>query len=330
LTTNNPSLKDDNVKVKVVRLSEEGFSGAEIGRHFGISPRAIQEFLAKDTWSDWWLSQSGDDMIQHKKEPHKGAKILFMDIETSPMAGAIWQLWDNNVSLNQIERDWYVLSWAAKWAHEDEVMYQDKALSWDDEDDSELLKGIWQLLDEADIIVGQNSKKFDEKKLNARFILNGMKPPSHYRSVDTLEIAKKNFGFTSNKLEYMTEKLCKKYKKLKHDKFPGYELWKECLRGNQEAWDQMSDYNKFDVLALEELYGILRPWYRQHPNLNLYNNDLEVKCNCGSYDFEHAGYHYTNLSKFDRFRCTQCGAMSRGKVNLLSKDKRDTLRMNVL
>lgn len=103
--------------------------------------------------------------------------MLTLDIETAPIIGKVWSLWQNNVGLNQIVNDWYVLSWSAKWLHEDHVMYEDKRHSWNDEDDSVLLKGIWELLDEADIIVTQNGKKFDAKKLNARFIINGMSPP---------------------------------------------------------------------------------------------------------------------------------------------------------
>lgn len=257
-------------------------------------------------------------------------KILFFDIETSPILGNVWSLWQQNVGLNQIYQDWYVLSWAAKWQHEDEVMYQDKSKSWDNEDDSELLQGIWELLDQADIVVGQNSKRFDEKKLNARFIMNGMKPPSSYRSIDSLEIAKRHFGFTSNKLEYMSDKLCKRYKKLTHGKFAGFELWKQCLAGNPEAWFEMELYNKFDTLALEELYTVLRPWYKAHPNLNVYSDTTDTKCVCGSDNWNHSGYHYTNQSKFDKFKCTDCGAEVRGKVNLLSKDKRDTLNRNII
>lgn len=37
----------------------------------------------------------------------------------------------------------------------------------------------------------------------------------------------------------MTDKLCVKYKKLNHSKFPGMELWRECLKGNSEAWTEM-------------------------------------------------------------------------------------------
>jgi len=46
------------------------------------------------------------------------------------------------------------------------------------EDDSGILREIWKMLDEADIVITQNGRKFDQKKLNARFILNGFKPPS--------------------------------------------------------------------------------------------------------------------------------------------------------
>lgn len=257
-------------------------------------------------------------------------KVLTFDIETAPILGHVWGLWQNNVGLNQIEKDWYVLSWAAKWMHEDEVKYKDQRDAVDIEDDTELLKGIWKLLDEADIVITQNGKKFDSKKLNARFVLAGMKPPSHYRHIDTLQIAKKSFAFTSNKLEYMTDKLCKKYKKQTHQRFAGFELWKQCLANNEAAWDEMEQYNIYDVLSLEELYHILAPWDNTLFNFNVYRDDLITKCSCGCEEFTHKGYAYTNLSKFDKFTCDNCGRTSRGRVNLLSKEKRATLRANII
>lgn len=226
-------------------------------------------------------------------------------------------------------KDWYVLSWSAKWVGHDEVMYEDKSQSWGDEDDSAILKSIHALLDEADIVVTQNGKKFDVKKLNARFVMLGLKPPSSYKHIDTLQIAKRHFAFTSNKLEFMTDKLCKKYKKLKHGKFPGFELWKQCLRGNQEAWREMEEYNMYDVLSLEELVFILAPWSNQIPNLDIYHDEEENRCFCGHTEWEHNGYAYTNVSKFDRFSCTNCGAEKRGRTNLFTKEKRATLMMNI-
>lgn len=321
------SLQDDKVKLDAIELYMGGFTKKEVGKILGLPRKTVSEFLNKTTWKSWWESQDGERIPIKQR---RGPKILVFDIETAPILGSVWRLFDQNVSLNMIHRDWYCLSWAAKWVGSDEVMYQDKRDSWQNEDDSELLKGIWQLLDEADMLVSQNGKNFDVKKLNARFILNGMTPPSSYRHVDTLQEAKKNFGFTSNKLEYMTDKLCKKYKKLKHGNFAGFELWKECLAGNPEAWNEMETYNIYDVLSLEELYFIMVPWMKGHPNMGVYYDDNETRCPCGSTNFTHSGYHYTNTSKFSKFACDNCGREIRDKVNLIPKDKRPTLGTNII
>lgn len=298
-------------------LIEQGYSQRAACKTLGVARSTMQDYLKKEFFVSKPISSGYP-------------KILTLDIETAPIQASVWRLFKENIGINQIEQDWYVISWAAKWYHENEVIYEDKADSWDTEDDSKLLKNIWNLLNEADIIITQNGKRFDEKKLNTRFILNGMKPPSSYRHIDTLEIAKRHFGFSSNKLEYMTDKLCKKYKKLKHQNFPGFLLWKECLKGNPDAWSEMRDYNINDVLSLEELYDILRPWFKSHPNFNVYYEKENTVCRCGNDEFEHSGYHYTNLSKFDKFQCTECGAEMRGRVNLLTKDKRKSLRSNIV
>jgi uncharacterized protein YprB with RNaseH-like and TPR domain len=132
-----------------------------------------------------------------------------------------------------------------------------------------ILRDLWKLLDEADIVITQNGKNFDTPKLNARFIEHGMKPPSPYKHLDTYQIARSAAKFTSNKLEYLTEKLCTKYKKLKHEKFPGFALWAECLKGNVAAWNEMRRYNKHDVLATEELYMKIRAWAPQKHHAHL-------------------------------------------------------------
>lgn len=257
-----------------------------------------------------------------------GPKVLLLDIETAPILGYVWQLWDQNVALNQIKSDWYILSWAAKWlgSSPSQVMYEDNSRSKNIEDDNKLLKGIWKLLDEADIVITQNGKSFDHKKLNARFILNGFKPPSSFKYIDTLLIAKKHFAFTSNKLEYMSDKLCKKYKKLKHAKFSGFDMWKECLAGNKAAWKEMKKYNKYDVLALEELYTKIIPW-DSSINFNLYTDSTEVTCKCGSTDIVKNGTFYTATGKFQRYTCKSCGSETRGRKNLFSKAKLKSIRV---
>lgn len=257
-----------------------------------------------------------------------GPKILVYDIETAPIIAHVWGLWDNNVGLNQIQSDWHVLSWSAKWlgAPENEVMYMDQRNAVNIEDDKDCLQGIWNLLDEADVVITQNGKKFDQKKLNARFILNGFQPPSSYKHIDTKQIASRHFAFSSNKLQYMTDKLCVKYKKLDHAKFHGHTLWTECLKKNIEAFDEMELYNKHDVLSLEELYYKLIPWDNSI-NLNVYSDSTDNKCSsCGSTDMFKNGYYYTNHSKFQKYRCKGCGCETRSKSNEFSKEKRASLQ----
>jgi len=264
------------------------------------------------------------------KKTIKQPKVLLFDIETAPILGYVWQLWENNLGLNQIESDWHVLSWSAKWlgSPEKEVMYMDQRNARNIEDDSKILKGIWKLLDEADVVITQNGKSFDVKKLNARFVINGFNPPSSFKHDDTRSMAKKHFGFTSTKLEYMTDKLCTKYKKLKHTKFQGFYLWKECLNGNVEAWKEMEKYNKYDVLSLEELYTKLAPW-GSTTNFNLYHDSEVNVCKCGSKKFKENEYVYTASGQYQRFTCVKCGHETRGRENLFSKEKRDSLRAGV-
>lgn len=305
---NKDALKKAEIE-NLIKLRQKGETWESLAKKFkGHSPNALRKAYYRNI-----------------RKPH--LKVLIFDIETAPMLGYVWGLWDNNVALNQLKTDWYILSWSAKWLYDapEKVMYEDQRKAKNIEDDSKLLKNIWKLLDEADVVITQNGQSFDVKKLNARFIQNGFKPPSSFRHIDTLQIAKAKFGFTSNKLEYMTDKLCVTYKKLKHAKFSGFELWKQCLAGNIEAWNEMEVYNKYDVLSLEELYTILAPW-DSRINFNVFHGDLETQCNCGSTEFSRNGFKYTNSGKFHRVICDNCGAESSLKDNLLSKEKRKSLR----
>lgn len=252
-------------------------------------------------------------------------KILVFDIELAPIIAYVWGLFDQNIGLNQIQKEWHVLSWAAKWIGSKEIYYHDQSDKKEIEDDSEILKIIWSLLDEADIVLTQNGVRFDEKKLNARFVQIGLPPPSSFRHIDTLKIAKKYFAFTSNKLEWMTGKFNKKYKKLEHGKFPGFKLWAECLKGNPKAWAEMKKYNIHDILSLEELYlNTLRAWDKSI-NFNVFSESFNNRCQCGSSEFRDKGFKFSNTGKFQKVICKSCGKEHVLKENLLSKEKRKSL-----
>lgn len=252
--------------------------------------------------------------------------VLLFDIETKPIKAWVWDIWNQNIGLNQIIEDWSVLSWSAKWLDSDKIMYQDNRKANPVSDDKEILYGIRDLLDKADIVITQNGIRFDQPKLFARFKKHGIPLPSTFKHIDTCKIAKKYFAFTSNKLEHLCEVLGVKKKKLKHKKFPGFEMWDECIKGNLEAWQEMELYNKHDVLALEEVFWKLQD-IDSTINFDLYHDEEEQICRCGSTDFTLLPkFYFTPAGKFHLYRCNQCNAVTRDTENLFTKEKKKSLR----
>lgn len=257
------------------------------------------------------------------------AQILTFDIETSPIEAYVWGLWDQNVPVDFIKTDWTIFSWAAKWLGKREVLFQHTGGRGIDKvrDDKPLLKGIRDLLDAADIVVAQNGKRFDVRKINARLIQHGIAPPSPYRVIDTMLVARKYFAFTSQKLKW-TSSILTDTPKDEHKRFPGFELWKECLLDNPAAWSEMEKYNKRDVRATEKVYLKLRPWIDNHPNIGVFTEAEKPLCpKCGSDKVIRQGQRFSIKQQgiYNRYTCAACGGWSRGKVMQLPLGKRRSL-----
>ena len=289
--------------------------------------------VAKSTCSDYLRSCFPKKKSAEGFKLNGDVKILCYDLETFPILGAVWKLFDNNVGINQIERDWSLLSYAAKWVGTDmtldNVIYNDVRHRSDINDDSELVAELWDLMNEADIVLTKNGNAFDIKKLNARFVQLGFPPPSSFKSIDLDQICKRHFKFTSRKLEYLSQELNEQFKKLSHSKFAGYAMWEQCLKGNIEAFEECKEYNKYDVLSTEELYYTLSPWSNSLPSFHTYSESESWKCNCGNTEVKSVGFTHTGSAKYEKFQCTSCGKNLRGKLNLLTKEKRSNTLMNV-
>lgn len=240
------------------------------------------------------------------------AKILILDIETSPNVAYVWNFWKANVGAKQVLENGQMLSFAAKWLGDDKVYYQDVQNG----DEKQMLSVLFGLLDEADIVVAHNGDKFDLPHIQGRGLVLGLKPPAPYKTVDTVKVARYEFNFPSNSLEYLSTVLNLKNKKDGHKKFPGFELWLGVLANNPEAWAEMKDYNIMDIRALEELYLLFRPWMKKHPNVGVFDDttNQDTCPKCGSHSLQRRGFAYTNVSKFQRFCCNECGSWSRTRL----------------
>ena len=117
----------------------------------------------------------------------------------------------------------------------------------------------------------------------------------------------------SNSLAFLADVL-KVPPKGEHKKFPGFLLWKECLKGNEEAWEEMRVYNIQDIDTLEEVYLRLRPWSTDHPNLGVFHQGEDIRCpKCGGVHLHKRGFAFTNVAKYQRYVCTSCGGWARSR-----------------
>lgn len=260
-----------------------------------------------------------------RESERKHAKILLLDIETTPLEAYIWQtqVWKARVSDDNVISRWFMLAWAAKWLGSKECMSMsvtgEEALR---EDDKRITAGIWGLLDEADIVICHNGDTFDIPNLNTRFLVNGMSPTRPYRSIDTLKVAQKQFGFSHNSLNALG-RVFQLGEKLETN----FGLWRRCKNGEDKALIEMEEYNRGDVDLLEKVYLKMRPWIKGHPNLGIYMESEEKVCSvCGSEDIVPDGYYTTNSGKFRAYRCNSCGSThTRDRKNIYPKEKRPSL-----
>ena len=256
---------------------------------------------------------------------NKGPKILTADIETLPITTHTWSLFDEPRALDRLVKDWAIYMGAAKWSDQKKVHIFDTESIGDPYNDKEVVRELCDMLDEADIVVGQNVQKFDMRKIRARAVAHGLKPFREPAVVDTMLMAKEIGYFTSNKLEYLSTMT--KTQKSKHNKFPGFSMWLAIIDGNPQAYKESRSYNKDDVLSTEELYLLLRPWCRRHPNMAHYYNDDKRRCpKCGSVNIEvYGGNIFRGVSEYTQYRCTDCGGHSRSRFTMNTKDKRKSL-----
>ncbi len=263
------------------------------------------------------------------KKP-SGPRIVTLDIETAPIESYHWGLWDQNIGLEMIQVEWTILSFSAKWLGDSKVIYHHTGGRGIAKvrDDKALLHALWEILDEADIVVAQNGKQFDIKKINSRLLMEGFKPYSPIKIVDTMLVAKKHFNFTSNKLKWMSKHLTKA-EKSDHKQFPGFELWAACMKDDPKAWAEMRKYNCIDTVATEELYLKMLPWIEGHPNVAAYSEMEEMACpKCGSTKIQKRGSARTQTGEYHRFQCQACGGWARSRQVINTSTKRKSLLSN--
>lgn len=238
------------------------------------------------------------------KYPELPLKVLLFDIETSPNLAYVWGKYEQNVI--SFKKEWELLSVAWKWFDLKGAPIHCAARN--NLTEKEIVLKLWTLFDNADVIIAHNGDQFDVKKVKAKFLEYGLKPPSSYKTVDTKKIAKNQFMLNSNSLDDIGNLLKIGRKK----QTGGFELWLKCMAGDKKAWKKMIAYNKQDVALLEKVYLKVRPWLPNHPDVYSVVGRNKVCPTCGSKKLNLRGFRYTKTGRTQKLNCLDCGSWTQG------------------
>lgn len=236
-------------------------------------------------------------------------KTLIWDVECTDLELSVrtYQLknYTKYFKPDTIVRDWTLLSIAWKWLDDKntEVIAVDHK---DPLNDEYIVREFHKVLNQADVLIGHNMKRFDYKKFNTRAICYDLPPISPPLIIDTLAAAKSNFSMTSNELDYLAKKLKVPVKKMDAPD------WDKVLNGDKKEINYMKRYNKADVVVSELVYKKMRPWITNHPNIfpivrDIKGNPVFVCRKCASSNLAKSkDRHYPSGRSRRQWQCKDC------------------------
>lgn len=237
--------------------------------------------------------------MQKERKP----KVLIYDIEVFSWGmGA-----DSGLTLS--------VSW--KWLEEKKVysLKSSEYKSWNSKDSTKLDKGLLKdfvkVINQADLIVGAYSSKFDRPWINSRCLILGL---PHIDPLipedDTWRLAKYKGKFTRNSLKVLSGCLNNNQEKTDSG---GIWTFINCMRNLPSAWNKLIKYNQNDVLATEEIYLKLRKLASSRINRNLFSNK-EVCPTCGEQSLNQHGSYVTKTNHWKRFICRKCHSTAKAPI----------------
>jgi hypothetical protein len=192
---------------------------------------------------------------------NKHIEVLFLDLETSPAQFWGWGTGEQYVDANMLVTGTETKVITAQYKRaliDKEASY----FVWDYKkgkgDDSEVVQNITEIINKADIVIGQNIKAFDIKVLQERAKVLRLPPINVDFMMDTLTSSRSSFKSMSHRLDYRSKQygLGGKIKMQMSD-------WVDILEGRTKPEDKMVPYGLKDCIDNEVLF------WNDLPYLNL-------------------------------------------------------------
>lgn len=229
-------------------------------------------------------------------------RLLVIDIETAPNLCWTWGLFKQNIGINQIEKPGRVLCFAARWHGEGETLF----FSEHRHGRERMAREAHKLMAAADSIVGWNSQRFDTRWLNATHRDERLRRVAGYSHIDLMRAVKKYEYRPSYKLDYNARYLGIGGKV----ETGGFDLWRDCMAGDAEAWKLMEQYNRHDTELTEAVLSDMCQggWLPGLPNLSILGGD--VCPYCGGEHLQADGYRMVQTRRYRKWICLDCGGTS--------------------
>lgn len=234
------------------------------------------------------------------------ANIITLDIETTPRIGLFFGN-TYKASIAKVIQESYVLGFSYKpLGKRVQSVY-----IWDfplykktPQNDIEVVRAWLKLVSDADVVIGQNSRSFDDKVMMGRAIVHNLPPPSPFHTIDTMSDTKRVARYDSNKLDDVSQQ----YGFGGKEDTGGIDLWWACMNGDKKAQKKMVRYCEKDVVLTEKRYLRERPYYKNHPKLRILDGRPAACDNCGS-DKMHNHVKKTLAGRGWRmqYKCYNCG-----------------------
>lgn len=245
-------------------------------------------------------------------------KILVYDIETTPVLAWIWRLGDQTVRHGQLHKEFNVtkiICITYRWLHHK----KSKALVFDidKQDDSKIIKEFDEIIKEADVVIGKNNKRFDDKHINFRRFMHGLEPmPDWTKKSDDLEKQmRKHFNMQSYSLDYFSD-LMGQGGKIKME----FDDWIQIVYNkNKSRLNKMVKYGKKDTDDTAEL--IKKVWKYVSPQFNYSTFKGKHSCTlCGSENIKRNGTRVAGGVKKQAWYCNDHGGFA-GYTTILKSGK---------
>jgi hypothetical protein len=230
-------------------------------------------------------------------------KILFYDIETTPLKTWVWRLGEQLLRHDQLDKDYSnynIICIAYKFDNEPV-----KVLHWDynKQDDKKMIRQFDEIASRADVVIGKNSDRFDIKHINTQRLLAGLPGlPDYFNTDDVEKQFRKYFMFPSYSLDYLSKELLGSGKMRMEMKD-----WIDIVeKTNKKSFYKMLSYCKKDVEDTFKLWKYAEGHFKPKFNHATFNGYLSCRI-CGSNKLKKNGTRVRNKTIFQMFHCNEHG-----------------------